>query len=149
MYRVTVCAAATLLVALAVVALLVAITVQPSNDDSVCGTGTDDEAISACSRVLALNPKLDEAYTARGNAYYCKGDYDEAVADFDQAIRLDPKNVVAYSIAGVLICINAWPPRVSEARCPEWVTSAVFAMSATSPVYVRLRKDRGSAANRR
>jgi len=32
-----------------------------------------------------------------------KGDYDRAIAEFDQAIRLDPKNALAYSARG-----NAW-----------------------------------------
>ncbi len=31
-----------------------------------------------------------------GEEHYNKGDYDHAIADFDQAIRLDPKNALAY-----------------------------------------------------
>jgi cob(I)alamin adenosyltransferase len=50
MYRVVILAAA---------ALLVAIAVRPvrADDRSVCVYGTVDEAIAACSRLLAVNPK--------------------------------------------------------------------------------------------
>jgi tetratricopeptide (TPR) repeat protein len=32
-----------------------------------------------------------QVYNTRGSAYFRKGDYDRALADYDQAIRLDPK----------------------------------------------------------
>src|SRR5215475_2754417 len=100
MYRVIVCAAAALLVAVPVGALLLAIAVQPSDDGGMCRTATDDEAIAACGRLLALNPEVPVAYRNRGIAYHGKGDYDRAIADYDQAIRLDPKNAVAYTSRG-------------------------------------------------
>jgi hypothetical protein len=40
-------------------------------------------------------------------------------------------------------------PHKTAGKCRIWVMSAVFATSAIGPVYHRLRKDRGSAANRR
>ena len=33
----------------------------------------------------------DVSYYNRGYAYYQKGDYSRAIADYDQALRLDPK----------------------------------------------------------
>src|SRR6266481_193933 len=45
-------------------------------------------------------------------------------------------------LAPPILCQLSW-------RALLRVMSAVFAMSATSPVYLRLRKDCGSAANRR
>jgi tetratricopeptide (TPR) repeat protein len=39
-------------------------------------------------------------YFSRGNAYQAKGDYDGALAQFDQAILLDPKYAEAYSNRG-------------------------------------------------
>ena len=33
------------------------------------------------------------AYLNRGNANFARRDYDRAIADFGQAIRLEPKNV--------------------------------------------------------
>src|SRR5579883_713011 len=41
------------------------------------------------------------AYRVRGMARRDKGDLDRAVADFDQAIRLDPKNTNAYITRGI------------------------------------------------
>ena len=82
--------------------LLVATAVRPAtaDDRSVCGTGTGDEAIAACNRLLALNPKDVTSYNNRGNAYFRKGDYDRAIVDYDRAIWLDPKYAFAYNNRG-------------------------------------------------
>ena len=37
------------------------------------------------------------AYDDRGNAWYAKEEYDKAIADYDQAIALDPKFAMAYN----------------------------------------------------
>jgi tetratricopeptide (TPR) repeat protein len=42
------------------------------------------------------------AYNNRGNAYNEKGDTDRAIADFNDAIRLDPQNTNAYINRGYL-----------------------------------------------
>jgi tetratricopeptide (TPR) repeat protein len=94
MYRVILCAAA---------ALLVTIAVQPAktDDKSACNTGHDaDEVIAACSRRLTLYPRDAVVYSNRGSAYTVKGDYDRAIADLDQAIRLDPKLARPYNNRG-------------------------------------------------
>ena len=41
-----------------------------------------------------------EAYNNRGNAYYEKGDYDRAIAEYTEAIRLDPNFAEAYNNRG-------------------------------------------------
>jgi tetratricopeptide (TPR) repeat protein len=46
--------------------------------------------------VIALDPENAVA-NDRGMAYSAKGDYDRAIADYDQAIALDPKYAVAYN----------------------------------------------------
>ena len=84
-------------------ALLVATTaVQPATADDrrACGSGTGDEAITACSRLLALNPKDAVAYITRGIAYNAKGDLDHAIADYNKAIQLDPKDADTYNNRG-------------------------------------------------
>jgi tetratricopeptide (TPR) repeat protein len=94
MYRVILCAA---------IAVLVATAVQPAmaDDASVCKQAKGDEAIAACSRLSALDPKNAFPYYNRGLAYYQKGDYNRAIADYDQAIRVDPNYALAYNDRGL------------------------------------------------
>ena len=47
------------------------------------------------------NPtSTDEAYV-RGNKLYNQGDYQAAISDYDEAIRLDPKYTRAYNNRGL------------------------------------------------
>ena len=76
-----------------------------ADDATICVKGTGDERISACTRIIALARRAGRsiplAYYNRANAYYDdKGDYDRAIADYDQVIRLDPKHALAYSYRG-------------------------------------------------
>jgi hypothetical protein len=56
-----------------------------------------DQKIASCSRVIADDTakavSRAQAYRSRGTAYYNKGDFDRAIADFSEAIKLDP-NIV-------------------------------------------------------
>ena len=77
-----------------------------SDDYKECQQTNDiDRSIAACSRAIN-NQKASPpatyavAYNNRGKAYNHKGDYDRAIADFDEAIRLDPKYVFAYNNRG-------------------------------------------------
>src|SRR5215468_7218949 len=66
-----------------------------ADDEAVCERQTGDAAITACTRLIASGRKtghvLATVYARRGVAYDDKGDYDRAIADFNEAIRLDPK----------------------------------------------------------
>ena len=42
------------------------------------------------------------AYFNRGSAWANKGEFDRAIADYDQAIQLDPKNTKAYYFRGMV-----------------------------------------------
>jgi tetratricopeptide (TPR) repeat protein len=87
MYRVILCIAA---------ALFITIAVRPAaaNNWTVCIDGAGDEKIAACTRELRRDPRDPSNYRKRGDAYYSKGDYDRAISDFGEAIRLDPKSAV-------------------------------------------------------
>jgi tetratricopeptide (TPR) repeat protein len=52
--------------------------------------------------IATISAAADDAlfYNGRGNAYMYKHDYDRAIADFEQAIRLDPKFAKAYNGRG-------------------------------------------------
>jgi Flp pilus assembly protein TadD len=93
MYRVILCAVAALLVT--------AVQAATTNDRSICAQRAGDEAIAACTRLLAINPRSAVAYNNRGNVYYRKGDYDRAISDFHQAIRLDRRYTPAYVNRGL------------------------------------------------
>src|SRR5262249_12062973 len=45
--------------------------------------------------------ELASYFNSRGLAYRAKGDFDRAVADFDEAIRLEPKNALLFNARGV------------------------------------------------
>ena len=55
-----------------------------------------DQQISACTAVIQStqgSPKqLAKAFQMRGTAYFYKGDYDRAIADYGQGIKSDPQN---------------------------------------------------------
>lgn len=67
--------------------------------DRAYEAGNSDAAITEYNRVLALNLTPAQASVAlmrRGNCYEAKHDLERAIADYDQALRLDPKNAAAY-----------------------------------------------------
>jgi lipoprotein NlpI len=60
----------------------------------------EDERISSCTAAIvsgSFSPfYANRAYTNRAIAYFHKGEFDRAIADFGQVIRLFPENVYAY-----------------------------------------------------
>ena len=78
-----------------------------ADDGSVCGSDTlsADAALAACTRLIAsgryFGAGLAIAFTNRGRAYEKKGDHDRAIADYSEAIRLDPKDARAVTSRGV------------------------------------------------
>ncbi len=66
-----------------------------------CAQSSDwDLQIEACTTVIQSGEQfgadLATAYRHRGNAYLGKGDFDRAIAQYDQALRVDPNHVDAY-----------------------------------------------------
>jgi tetratricopeptide (TPR) repeat protein len=66
---------------------------------------TVSQRIDGCSAVIKAGrdrgEKLAEAYNSRGVAYRLKGEYDRAIQDYGQAIKLDAKSATAYANRGV------------------------------------------------
>src|SRR5262245_33960697 len=66
---------------------------------------TVDQRIDGCSAVIKAardkGDKLAEAFNNRGVGYRLKGDYDRAIADYNQAIKLNAKFAIAYNNRGV------------------------------------------------
>jgi len=63
-----------------------------------------ETAIAACAALidsdLLSKDNLAVAYAARGAALDARGDHDQAIADFDQAIRLNPRDGFSYRARG-------------------------------------------------
>jgi lipoprotein NlpI len=63
-----------------------------------------DLAIAGCTRIIEdakQKPKArGVAFYNRGNAYVLKGDHEKAIADFDEALKLEPKNASIYNNRG-------------------------------------------------
>ncbi len=75
-----------------------------ADDWTTCGQWSGDTSIAACTRII-LNRATSASnraifYYDRGNAYFGKGQYDQAIADYDEAIKLNPKLAGAYANRG-------------------------------------------------
>ena len=70
------------------------------NDWSDCAGDNSDRAVAACTRIITQGKEsranLALAYGHRGRCYVNKREYDKAIADLDEATRLDPKSDFAY-----------------------------------------------------
>jgi Tfp pilus assembly protein PilF len=58
--------------------------------------------IQLLNQALELDPSSDRAYYNRGTMYMEQQDCQSAIADFDQALALNPKRVFAYARAATL-----------------------------------------------
>src|SRR5262249_53876444 len=56
-----------------------------------------DKAIAAYSEEIERDPKAAHAYLDRGDVYLFKGDHERALADYEEAVRLEPNNQAALS----------------------------------------------------
>ena len=95
-------------IAIAAVMVLGNCNFAAADDRDACKTASGDTAIEACTRAIeskTFNNKkqtrvLSLLYTNRGVEYEIKKDFDKAIADHDQAIKVDPKNPAPYNNRG-------------------------------------------------
>jgi tetratricopeptide (TPR) repeat protein len=79
-----------------------------ADDRDECKTASGDAAIEACTRAIdskkfngAKNKRvLSLLYTNRGVEYEIKKEFDKAIVDHDQAIKIDAKNPAPYNNRG-------------------------------------------------
>ena len=74
---------------------------QWTPDVAQCAKGGQADArIAACTRAIMSGQlssrTLSVTYNSRGNAWGINGQYDKAIADFDEAIRLNPQDALIY-----------------------------------------------------
>ncbi|MGY8682072.1 tetratricopeptide repeat protein [Bradyrhizobium sp. UFLA05-153] len=88
-------------------------TVAAADDKQTCADESGDIAIAACSRAIESGSwqgrDLAEIYGIRGAEHANKGDLDRAIADYNEAIRLDPSDGNAYENRGVARYKKGWP----------------------------------------
>ena len=82
-----------------------------ATDREDCATiSNPDQSIAACARVIADDVETAAnravAYENRGNANYSKKDYDRAIADYNEAIRLDPKYPAVFNDRGLAYSVK-------------------------------------------
>jgi tetratricopeptide (TPR) repeat protein len=76
------------------------------SDTNICALVKEykDQSIAACTRLLARQlstPNRASAYGNRGNGYYRNGEYDRAIADLNEALRLKPDFPAAFTVRGI------------------------------------------------
>ena len=63
---------------------------------SLMTTGTYEEAIKTYTNLIDLDKKSAAAYSSRALCYRNLGDYEKSLADYDQAILVEPSNYLHY-----------------------------------------------------
>jgi tetratricopeptide (TPR) repeat protein len=67
-----------------------------------------DKAIDAFNEAIKIDSKLSPAFVNRGNCFFSKGLYDEAIADYDTALLLRPQDINAYKIREWALYEKKW-----------------------------------------
>jgi tetratricopeptide (TPR) repeat protein len=81
-----------------------------------CDQSADwDRKIAGCTKLLA-EPRFPPAalstiYAARGSGWAAKNDFARAIVDFDESLRLNPKNLVALNNRGAAWLLRGEPAR--------------------------------------
>jgi tetratricopeptide (TPR) repeat protein len=78
--------------------------------------GAVDRAIKICDEAIQLDPEYHRVFGTRGNAYFRKGDYRKALADYKQAVRLRPLWTYNHSnLAGASLHCREFDDAIREA----------------------------------
>ena len=62
------------------------------------------ERLAGCTAIIAMGPSrfLYNAYVNRAGHYALSEDYERAIADLNEAIRLEPGTAIAFKIRGLI-----------------------------------------------
>jgi tetratricopeptide (TPR) repeat protein len=79
-----------------------------------------DEAIETLDEIISYEPGFAEAWNKRGDAYYHLGDYDRALADYQQTLQLNP-----YHFGAMQSCGEIWLERSDARRSADYFRRAL------------------------
>jgi tetratricopeptide (TPR) repeat protein len=83
-----------------------------------CLYSKGEQAIAACTRDIASGRfkgvALGGRFNNRGLAYAERGDYDRAIADYNEAIRLHPRIAIAFSNRGNIYARSDYDHAISD-----------------------------------
>jgi tetratricopeptide (TPR) repeat protein len=79
--------------------------------------GQHDKGLEDRTRAIGLAPSSPLGWTARGDAYFLLERWDEALADLDQAVKLDPNNAETRQLRA--LAQSHVDERVQQARVKE------------------------------
>jgi tetratricopeptide (TPR) repeat protein len=95
-----------------------------ADDSEDCRVKSGPVAIEACDRVInssrSTKQQIIDAHINRGQEYYTAKDYDRAIADFDIAISMGPREPIAYGNRG-----NCWYVKKEYDRAIADYTQAI------------------------
>ena len=122
-------------------AFLIVVRPAAADEARVCYLETGDVAVTACTRAIqGRQGKPAINYNNRGTAYQKKGDLDLAIADYSEALRLDPKYSLPHYNRGLAYV------RKGE---PDYAISDFSEAIRLNPKYAAAYHDRGLAYHRK
>jgi clan AA aspartic protease (TIGR02281 family) len=129
-----------------VILLLTCVAVFAASDREDCADADNpDQKIASCSRVITDDaesaPDRAQAYSNRGAAYYDKSEFDRAIADFSEAVKIDanivaPYFALAYSRRGLA---------AAEKKDYDQAIADYSEAIKLNPTSIEVYKDRGNA----
>src|SRR5215813_7423754 len=118
-------------------ALLLTDVALAQSDPDTCRQGSGERAIAACNRAIAKYPRDASLHLGRGLQWIQAENYDRAIADLTEGMRLAPKRLPeVYNIRG-----SAWKIKGQLDKAIADFTEAI----RINPKYVSAYGGRGSA----
>ena len=96
--------------------------------------GMVDEAIALFEKSLAMSPDFAEAHHDLANALRKKGQYANAIAHYEAALRIDPRSVLTLNNLGWLLSTCADPSVRNGARAVEVAARADLLSGGEDPL---------------
>src|SRR5258707_1469475 len=124
-----------------------AVVFAASDREDCADADNPDQKIASCSRLIADDaesaPNRAQAYRNRGAAYYDKSELDRAIADFNEAVKIDASVVptyfaLAYSRRGL---------GAAEKKDYDQAIADYGEAVKLNPTSIEVYKDRGNAYN--